>query len=377
MYIPYGTQWITEEDIQAVVDTLRSDYLTTGPKVKEFEEAVADYVGAAYAVAVSSGTAALHLACMAAGIGKGDEVITTPITFAASANCALYCGAKPVFADIDPISYNISPYSLREKITEHTKAVVAVHYTGQPCQMEEIRQIAAEHNLLVIEDGAHALGAAYKGKRIGSLSEMTCFSFHPVKHITTCEGGMITTNDKTLYEKLLLFRTHGITRNPELLENKEEGGWYYEQLDLGYNYRISDIQCALGISQLKRLPAFLERRQEIAETYTEAFKGVEGITVPAQLDGCRSSWHLYVIQVAKEKRQTVFEWLRKEGIGVNVHYIPVYLHPYYQKNGYKDIHCEEAEKLYQGLISLPMYPKLTCEQQQYVIEKVKQANDLF
>lgn len=372
MYIPYGTQWIEEEDIQAVVETLRSDYLTTGPKVREFEESVAAYTGADYAVAVANGTAALHIACLAAGIGPGDEVITTPITFAASANCVLYCGATPVFADIDPVTYNISPAAIREKLTKRTKAIIPVHFTGQPCEMNEIREIAKEYGLIVIEDAAHALGADYKGQRIGGISEMTCFSFHPVKHITTGEGGMVTTNDKALYDKLLLYRTHGITRSPELLE-REEGGWYYEQQALGYNYRITDIQCALGVSQMKRLDGFVERRREIAARYTEAFSAVPGITVPAQAKFCNSSWHLYVIQVEKERRREIFESLQAAEIGVNVHYIPVYKHPYYQKHGYASVFCENAEELYGGLISLPMYPKLTKEQQEYVIEKVIEA----
>lgn len=372
MYIPYGTQWIEEEDIQAVVETLRSDYLTTGPKVREFEESVAAYTGADYAVAVANGTAALHIACLAAGIGPGDEVITTPITFAASANCVLYCGATPVFADIDPVTYNISPAAIREKLTKRTKAIIPVHFTGQPCEMKEIREIAKEYGLIVIEDAAHALGADYRGQRIGGISEMTCFSFHPVKHITTGEGGMVTTNDKALYDKLLLYRTHGITRSPELLE-REEGGWYYEQQALGYNYRITDIQCALGVSQMKRLDGFVERRREIAARYTEAFSAVPGITVPAQAKFCNSSWHLYVIQVEKERRREIFESLQAAEIGVNVHYIPVYKHPYYQKHGYASVFCENAEELYGGLISLPMYPKLTKEQQEYVIEKVIEA----
>lgn len=369
--IPYGTQWIDEEDIQAVVDTLRSDYLTTGPKVQEFEQTIANYVGAKYAVAVSNGTAALHVACLAAGIGEGDEVITTPITFAASANCVLYCGGTPVFADIDPDTYNISPASIREKITERTKAIIPVHFTGQPCEMDEIHRIAKEHNLIVIEDGAHALGADYKGRMIGTISDMTTFSFHPVKHITTCEGGMIMTNSDVLYKKLSLFRTHGITRNDDWMEGNE-GGWYYEQLMLGYNYRISDVQCALGISQMKRLDTFVQRRKEIAAYYNQAFQDVDGVQIPFQKEGCHNSWHLYVICVEPQKRKFIFDQLRKKEIGVNVHYIPVYKHPYYQKNGYSDVCCPNAEALYQTLISLPMYPKLTKDEQDYVIETVKQ-----
>lgn len=377
MYIPYGTQCIDEEDIKEVLETLRSPYLTTGPKVSDFEKAVAGYVGAKYGVAVANGTAALHMACMAAGLSEGDEVITTPITFAASANCILYCGAKPVFADIDPITYNISPDSIRRHITERTKAIIPVHYTGQPCSMDEISQIAKEHNLIVIEDGAHALGAEYGAKRIGAISPMTCFSFHPVKHITTGEGGMITTNDRKLYEKLMLLRSHGITRDTQLLDENEEGQWYYEQQILGFNYRITDIQCALGVSQLKKLPIFLERRQAIAQIYNKAFENKPGIFIPAQGAGLKSSWHLYVIRVKEEKRRKIFDKLREDGIGVNVHYIPVYKHPFYRKNGYAKVCCQEAEHLYQGLISLPMYPGLTKQEQEYVIDKVKAANALY
>lgn len=370
MYIPYGTQSITEEDIKAVEEVLRSDFLTTGPKVAEFEKKVAEYVGAKYAVAIANGTAALHAACFAAGIKEGDEVITTPMTFAASSNCVLYCGATPVFADIDPDTYNISPKEIEKKITSRTKAIIPVHYTGQPCEMDEIMAIAKKHNLIVIQDGAHALGADYKGKKIGSLGDMTTFSFHPVKHITTGEGGMIVTDDEKLYKRLVLFRSHGITRDETMLL-KNEGGWYYEQLDLGYNYRITDIQCALGISQLNRLEQFVARRRELVQRYQQAFEGMDELITPYEKEGCNSSWHLYVIQV--NDRKNVFNRLRNAGIGVNVHYIPVYKHPYYQKNGYHDVVCENAEKLYEHIISLPLYPDLTDEQQDYVIEKVIEA----
>lgn len=370
MYIPYGKQSINDEDIQAVVDVLKSDYITTGPMVPEFEEAVAKYTGAKYAVAIANGTAALHAACFAAGIGEGDEVITTPITFAASANCALYCGARPVFADIDAKTYNIDPAQIEKKITNKTKAIIPVHYTGQPCDMDSIYTIAKKYNLVVIQDAAHALGADYKGKRIGSLPDMTIFSFHPVKHITTGEGGMILTNDEMFYKRLKLFRSHGITRDEDMLLHNE-GAWYYEQLDLGYNYRITDIQCALGRSQLKRLDQFVARRRELVEQYNEAFKEMEGITVPYMKENCNSSWHLYVIQV--ENRKEAFDQLRNVGIGVNVHYIPVYYHPYYQSHGYKNECCPNAEELYKHIISLPLYPELTNEQQDYVIEQVKRV----
>ena len=368
--IPYGRQTIEEDDIQAVVDVLRSDYLTTGPRIAEFEKMVADYVGAKYAVAISNGTSALHAACFAAGIQPGDEVITTPLTFAASSNCVLYCGGTPVFADVDPKTYNIDPEDIRRKITDKTKAIIAVHLAGQPCDMDEIHKIAKEHDLLVIEDGAHALGSVYKGKKVGTLSDMTTFSFHPVKPITTGEGGMIVTDNEEFYQKMMLFRSHGITRDENLL-TRNDGPWFYQQLDLGYNYRITDIQCALGCSQMKKLDRFLARRKEIVARYNEAFADCENIIIPYQLPETESGWHLYIVQVKNCDRRKVFEALREQGIAVNVHYIPVYKHPYYQEHGYKDVHCRNAEEVYSHIISLPLYPTLTEEQQQYVIETLK------
>lgn len=368
--IPYGRQTIEEDDIQAVVDVLRSDYLTTGPKIAEFEKMVADYVGAKYAVAISNGTSALHAACFAAGIQPGDEVITTPLTFAASSNCVLYCGGTPVFADVDLKTYNIDPEDIRRKITDKTKAIIAVHLAGQPCDMDEIHKIAKEHDLLVIEDGAHALGSVYKGKKVGTLSDMTTFSFHPVKPITTGEGGMIVTDNEEFYQKMMLFRSHGITRDENLM-TRNDGSWFYQQLDLGYNYRITDIQCALGCSQMKKLDRFLARRKEIVARYNEAFADCENIIIPYQLPETESGWHLYIVQVKNCDRRKVFEALREQGIAVNVHYIPVYKHPYYQEHGYKDVHCRNAEEVYSHIISLPLYPTLTEEQQQYVIETLK------
>lgn len=369
MYIPYGRQSIDENDIKAVEEVLRSDYLTTGPKIEEFERKVAAYTGAKYAVAIANGTAALHAACYAAGIGEGDEVITTPITFAASSNCVLYCGGKPIFADIDEKTYNIFPEDIERKITTDTKAIIAVHFTGQPCEMEKIHNIARKHNLIVIEDAAHALGAQYKGKMVGSISDMTTFSFHPVKHITTGEGGMILTNNDKLYQRLKLFRTHGITRDDKLM-TKNVGPWYYEQLELGFNYRITDIQCALGISQMDKLSEFLNKRKNIAARYNEAFADNDNIQIPYQESGCDNAWHLYVIRIKNGKRREVFEKLRTAGIGVNVHYIPVYQHPYYRNHGYKDTICPNAEKYYKECISLPLYPGLKIEEQEYVIKKV-------
>lgn len=394
MYIPYGRQSVDDADIEAVVKVLKSDYLTTGPAVAAFEKKVADYVGAKYAVAVSNGTAALHVACLAAGIGEGDEVITTPITFAASANSVLYCGGTPVFADIDPDTYNISPEELEKKITSRTKAIIPVHYTGQPCDMDAILEIAHKHNLLVVEDGAHALGAVYKGKKIGSIADMTCFSFHPVKPVTTGEGGMIVTDNEELYRRLVLYRSHGITRDKDMMQQYEEqlqqssdpalqeaadmlrgdvidpGGWYYQQLELGYNYRITDISCALGASQMDKLDRFLERRRQIAKKYDEAFADIPQIKTPWQQEGCQSGWHLYMIQTMERSRREVFDGLRQAGIGVNVHYIPVYRHPYYQRNGYAGVHCLNAEAFYERAISLPIFPGLTGQQQDYVIEHV-------
>lgn len=368
--IPYGKQTIEQDDIQAVVDVLKSDFLTTGPKIAEIEQTVADYVGAKYAVAISNGTSALHAACFAAGIGPGDEVITTPLTFAASANCVLYCGGTPVFADVDPKTYNIDPEDIRRKITDRTKAIIAVHLAGQPCDMDAIHSIAREHGLIVIEDGAHALGSVYKGKKVGSMSDMTTFSFHPVKPITTGEGGMIVTDNEDFYKKMVLFRSHGITRDDSMM-TRNDGPWFYQQFDLGYNYRITDIQCALGCSQMKKLDRFLARRKEIVARYNEAFADCDNIITPYQLSDTESGWHLYIVQVKNCDRRKVFENMREKGIGVNVHYIPVYMHPYYQEHGYENVHCANAEEIYSHIISLPLYPGLTSEQQDYVIDTLK------
>lgn len=368
--IPYGKQTIEQDDIQAVVDVLKSDFLTTGPKIAEFEQTVADYVGAKYAVAISNGTSALHAACFAAGIEPGDEVITTPLTFAASANCVLYCGGTPVFADVDPKTYNIDPEDIQRKITDRTKAIIAVHLAGQPCDMDAIHSIAREHGLIVIEDGAHALGSVYKGKKVGSMSDMTTFSFHPVKPITTGEGGMIVTDNEDFYKKMILFRSHGITRDDSMM-TRNDGPWFYQQFNLGYNYRITDIQCALGCSQMKKLDRFLARRKGIVARYNEAFADCDNIITPYQLSDTESGWHLYIVQVKKCDRRQVFENMREKGIGVNVHYIPVYMHPYYQEHGYENVHCANAEEIYSHIISLPLYPGLTSEQQDYVIDTLK------
>lgn len=359
-YLSYGSQIIDEEDIQEVVQTLRSSFLTQGPKIDEFEKAVADYVGAKYAVAFSNGTAALHGACYAAGISQGDEVITSPNTFAASANCVRYVGGTVVFADIDQFTYNIDPDEIEKKITPKTKAIIAVDFSGQPANMEAINKIAQTHNLCVIEDGAHSLGAEYKGQKVGTLADMTMFSFHPVKPITSAEGGLIITDSEEYYQKLRLFRSHGIEKTPHSIE---VGEWYYEMKDLGYNYRMTDLQAALGLSQLKKIDKFLARRREIAELYNKAFEHIPEITVPNQLEDALSGWHLYMIQLDGSLcRKEIFEKMRDLNIGVHVHYIPVYWHPYYKQLGYEKGLCPKAEKYYQHALTLPIHPKMTNEQ---------------
>jgi len=370
--IPYATQWIEEDDIEAVITALKSANLTQGPLVEEFERKVAEYCGAKYAVAVNSGTSALHIACLVAGIKAGDEVITSPITFVASANCALYCGGRPVFADIRSDTVNIDSREIEKKITPRTKAIIPVHFAGNPCDLEDIHSIAQKNKLMVIEDAAHALGAEYKGSKIGSCkySDMTTLSFHAVKHITTGEGGMVLTNSEELYEKLKLFRSHGITRDERYLQ-KNDGIWYYEMHGLGYNYRLTDIQCALGISQLKKLDAFLSKRRKIAELYDRAFSGMRGIKLIPESKNTRSAMHLYVIQV--DDRPRIFQSLREKGIIVNVHYIPVYKQPHYQKLGYGGLLCPKAESYYQKAISIPMYPKMGEEQVSQVIKMIKEA----
>lgn len=375
--IYYGHQYIDSEDIEAVVNVLKSDYLTCGPKINELEKRICEITGAKYAVAIANGTAALHIACLAAGIKEGDEVITTPITFAASANCALYCGAKPVFADIDPNTYNIDPDDIERKITENTKAVVAVDFTGQAVEIERIKDICKKNNLIFIEDGAHSIGTKYNGKGVGSLADMTTFSFHPVKTITGGEGGAITTNSKELYEKLTLFRAHGITRDLNKLENECHGPWYYEQIDLGYNYRITDIQSALIISQLDKLDLFVKRRKEIVEKYNEAFSDMPEIIVQKEIVESDTARHLYIVQLDNEKlngtRLDIFEALKAEKVCCNVHYIPVYYFPYYEKLGYKKGICPNAEKLYENMFSIPLYYGMSDEDVESVIEAIRKV----
>ncbi|MCZ8514893.1 UDP-4-amino-4,6-dideoxy-N-acetyl-beta-L-altrosamine transaminase [Paenibacillus filicis] len=372
--LPYGRQCVDQADIEAVVETLQSPFLTQGPRIKEFEEAVARYAGAKYAVAFSNGTAALHGACYAAGVSEGDEVITTPMTFAASANCVRYCGGQVVFADIRPDTYNIDCSKIGDLISPKTKAIIPVDFTGQPADMDDIMEIARERNLVVIEDAAHSLGAVYKDRKVGSIADMTMFSFHPVKHVTTGEGGVIVTDSEEYYEKLLLFRSHGITRNKELLERQNEGEWYYEMQDLGYNYRITDIQAALGLSQLSKLDSFVDRRRQIARQYSEAFRHIRAVITPYQSEDRESSWHLYIIQLDLKSlavgRKEIFEALRKENIGVNVHYVPVHYNPYYRKLGYEKGIAPVAEKLYEGIITLPLFPAMTDSDIRDVIHAV-------
>lgn len=368
-FIPYGKQSIDNDDIQAVIDVLKSDWLTTGPKVNEFEEVIASFVDSKYAVAVSNGTAALHCAMFATEIQQGDEVIVTPMTFAASSNAILYMGAKPVFADIEEDTLLIDTNKIEEKITPKTKAVVSVDYAGQPCDYDAIRTICNKYGLVYISDACHAIGAEYRGKKVGSLADLTCFSFHPVKHITTGEGGAVTTNSSKYKDKLRLFRNHGITTDHR--QREKIGSWFYEMTELGFNYRITDIQCALGISQLKKLPAWIKKRNEIAEKYDNAFSKTS-IQPLSTGDSVLNAYHLYVVKI--HNRNEVFDKMREAGIGVNVHYIPVHQHPYYQKLGYKKSLCPVAEKVYKLIISLPMYPGLTDKQQNHVIKTILITN---
>lgn len=379
--IPYGRQSIDRSDVKAVLTVLKSDYLTTGPKINEFEKKFAQYVGSKYAVAVCNGTAALHLACLAADLKSNNELITSPLTFAASANCALYCGAKPVFVDINEQGL-IDENKIQRKITENTKIIMPVHYAGFPCNLTKIKEIADKHKLIIIEDACHALGSKYKSSMIGDCkySAMTVFSFHPVKHITTGEGGMITTNNKKLYERLLVLRNHGIVRNWKKFDppfggrnSKFIGNWYYEMQELGFNYRLTDIQCALGISQLKKIGKFIKRRREIAKIYNQTFKNNSRIEIIKENKDQFCSYHLYPIRVKNEKiRFKLFKFLQSKGIMCQVHYIPVYSHPYYQRLGYKKSLCPKVEKYYQKVISIPIYPLMKNSEIKYVINNIRE-----
>lgn len=372
--IPYGRQSIDEKDVSAVCSVLRSDWLTTGPKVAEFEQAMADYAGVKYAVAVSSGTAALHAAMYAIGLGAGDEVIVPPITFAATANCVVFQGGTPIFADVDPGTLLIDPEQVESRISPKTRAIIAVDYAGQPCDYDCLRKIADSNNLILVSDACHALGAEYKGQKTGSLADLNIFSFHPVKHITTGEGGMITTDNAEFADRMRLFRNHGITADHH--QREKQDSWFYEIVDLGYNYRITDFQCALGISQLQKLPKFLKRRRKIAMRYDEAFAKIPGIDPLVLRHDSLHAYHLYVIRVDSSvsgiDRAMLFSNLREKGIGVNVHYIPVHLHPFYRKQFHTCPGlCPVAESAYEQIISIPMFPMMTDEDVEDVIKAIE------
>jgi len=374
--LPYGRQSIDEDDIAAVVETLRSDWLTTGPKVNEFEEAFGAWVGARYAVSFSSGTAALHGTAFAAGIGTGDEVITSPLTFAATANCILYQGGTPVFADVQEDTLNIDPEWVAKRITARTKALMPVDYAGHPADLDELHQIADRHGLTVIEDACHALGAEHRGRHVGSISHMTVFSFHPVKHLTTGEGGMVTTDNPHFAETLRKFRNHGISS--EARERQAQGQWHYEMVLLGFNYRLTDIACALGLRQLSKLESNLARRREIAKRYSDEMRGFSEILLPFVRDEVLPAWHLYPVRLDLDSlsasRGEVFQALRAENIGVNVHYIPVHLHPYYRgRFGYQCGDFPVAESAYERLISLPMFHGMCDEDVRSVIGSVEKV----
>lgn len=382
--IPYGRQDISEDDIQSVVDVLRSDYLTQGPVVPAFEKAVASYCGASHAIAVNSATSALHIACLSLGVGPGDWVWTSPITFVASANCALYCGAQVDFVDIDPRTYNMSPEVLAQKLEEARRAgrlpkvVIPVHLCGQACDMQAIHALSQRYGFKIIEDASHAIGGKYKGAPIGNCrySDITVFSFHPVKIITTAEGGMALTNDPKLADRMALLRSHGITRDPGQMTQEPDGPWYYQQIDLGFNYRMTELQAALGVSQMQRLDEFVSRRHAIAKRYDELLADLP-VTIQWQHPDSYSGLHLYVIrlqldQTSKSHRQ-VFEALRGQGIGVNLHYIPVPAQPYYQRMGFKAGDFPDAERYYAEAISLPMYPTMSEDQQDQVIAALTKA----
>lgn len=377
--IPYGKQDISQSDIDAVIEVLKSDFITQGPKIPAFEKSLMDYTGAKHALAVNSATSALHIACLALDVGKGDIVWTSPVTFVASANCALYCGAEVDFVDIDAKTYNISVEALEEKLivakkqNKLPKVVIPVHLSGQSCDMETIKNLSVEYGFKIIEDASHAIGGKYKEKAIGdcTYSDITVFSFHPVKIITTAEGGMALTNDHGLAERMDLFRSHGVTRKEHLLTEKSHGPWYYQQIELGYNYRMTDIQAALGISQMKRLDHFVAIRNELATRYDQLLTN-SSLTLPKILPECLSARHLYIIKIENpDQHKFIFEEMRKKGIGVNLHYIPVHLNPYYQDLGFNKGDFYNAEEYYSRAMSIPLYTKLTHEQQDLVVNTLK------
>lgn len=379
--ISYGKQYIDDEDIAAVTEALRGKDITGGPKIDELEKMLCEITGAKYAVAVANGTAALHLAAMAAGVQAGDEVIVSSITFAASANCVLYCGAMPVFADIRPDTYNVDPASVRNLITPETKGIVAVDFTGQSVENDELRAICKEHNLFFIEDAAHAIGTKYRGKPVGSLADMTCFSFHPVKTVTGGEGGAITTNDERLYHSLIRLRTHGITRNRNEMVHPTDAKWYNEQVELGYNYRLTDFQAALFCSQLKKLSLFSQRRKEIVEKYNKAFEDMPEIFVQKEIPQSETTRHLYILRLNLDRlncdRRQFFDALWAENICPQVHYLPVYWHSYYENMGYVKGLCPNAEAYYNEVMSIPLYYSLTDDDVEDVVCAVKKVVDYY
>ena len=374
----YGKQSVDQSDIDAVVEVLKSDFLTQGPAIEKFEKCVAEYCGVKYAVAVTNATSALHIACLAAGLGKGDVLWTSPITFTASANCGRYCGADVDFVDIDPSTYNMSVDELDKKLQQaevKPKVVIPVHLAGQSCDMDKIYKLSQEYGFKVIEDASHAIGADYKSAKIGccKYSDFTVFSFHPVKIVTTGEG-MVLTNDKDLHEKLLLYRSHGITRDTKLMTRLADGPWYYQQIDLGFNYRMTDMQAALGYSQMQKVDEFVSRRRYLAKRYNELLKNISNIRLPYQSEDTDSSWHLYVVRVDFSKinktKQQIFAEMKDRGVCLNLHYIPVHTQPYYQKQGFKDGDFPNSEKYYEEVFTLPLYYSLTDEQQDYIVKNL-------
>lgn len=371
--IPYGHQWVDDEDVRAVTTILRGEYLTTGPAVEAFESGLREATGAGHAVAVSSGTAALHAMYFGAGIGPGDDIVTSPMTFAATANAALYLGATVRFADVDPVTGNVDPSHVEALIGERTRAVVAIDYTGHPADYDALREITDRRGIALLADAAHSLGASYRGRRVGTLADASALSFHPVKPITTGEGGAVVTHDSEVAARAARFRTHGITRDASEMEG-EDGPWFYEQHDLGFNYRLTDVQAALGCSQLRRVDAFIARRREIAGRYSAAFADLEALVTPSVVDGVEPGWHLYVVMVRDaDRRRPFFERLRELGLGVQVHYIPVHLHPYYRRLGFAPGSCPVAEDRYARSVSLPIFPRLSEAEVDDVIERVRRA----
>lgn len=372
-FLPYGRQWVDDDDVEEVVEALRSDFLTTGPAVQRFEEALAEFTGTYRAVAVNSGTAALHAAYYGAGLQSGEEIITSPLTFVATGNAALYLGGSVRFVDVEPDTGNIAPAAVDAVVNHRSKLLVPVDYAGHPADYDALNVIARQRGLTVVADAAHSVGATYRERNVGCLADVTTLSFHPVKALTTAEGGAVLTNNAAFAARAEQFRSHGVTRERARL-TRDDGPWYYEMHDLGFNYRISDINCALGLGQLRRLPAFLQRRREIAKAYNEAFADLPGVILPVARKDSDSAWHIYVLRVAEpQRRRVLFEYLRGKGLGVQVHYIPVYWQPYYQELGFKQGMCPNAEDFYSRAVSLPLFPKMSDSDVGWVIDIVRQA----